>query len=181
MSNYQDALYDAAEEACDIAFANASYDLKTLKGGRMCFYPIADEQNEQFGIGVNPDYHYLIYQENGFASFPMKWAYGRVIPMMINGKLIYRRCTGVGELREGYKNYWQRGLDGELMAEYRQKLSWVHPGLPPKNFMADAIYRVQVDRQNDFEAAILKDRFGTVGGTIIGKIKNLANRIKERF
>lgn len=79
--NLDIALQETAELACDYAFDFASQDLKSLKGGRMCFYPIVDRENDEIGVGVNPDYHYLIYQNNGFASFPMKWAYGKAQPL----------------------------------------------------------------------------------------------------
>ena len=114
------ALDETAELACDYAFVIASQDLKSLRGGRSCFYPIADEEKNEIGVGVNPDYHYLVYLNRGFASFPMKWAYGRVIPMFINGKLIFRKCTGINQFRSGFKNYWQRTQDGELIAEWKQ-------------------------------------------------------------
>lgn len=185
MSRYYDALYNTAEYACDLAFANATNDLKTLKGGRSCFYPVVNEKNGEVGVGLNTDYHYLIYQNNGFASFPMTWAIGRVVPMMINGKVVYRKCRGVGYeqpwMQPNHKNYWQRGMDGDLIPEYGPKLGWVHPGLPAKNFVDDALDQAIAEKRDDIDAARVKDRFGYFGGSLITGMKNLARKIRGWF
>lgn len=159
-SYFERELRETAELACDYAFQFASQDLKSLKGGRMCFYPVVDAENESIGVGVNPDYHYLIYQNRGFASFPMKWAYGRVIPMFIDGELIFRKCTGMNQFRSGFKNYWQRDIDGKLLSEYRQARAWVHPGLGPKSFIDDAIDLALDDKIDDLEDAQWYDKYG---------------------
>lgn len=185
MTRYYDALYDTAEYACDLAFANASNDLKTLKGGRSSFYPVVDEESDQIGIGINTNYHYLIYQNNGFASFPMSWAVGRVVPMLINGKVVYRKCRGVGYeqpwMQPNHKNYWQRGIDGDLIPEYSPKLGWVHPGMPPKNFIDDAIEQAIEDNIDEIDAAKVQDKFGFIGGSLINGLKNLAKKIRGWF
>ena len=152
-------LYDTANKACDYAYANATEDMKTLKGGRSCFYPVVDIKNGKVGVGINADYHYLVYQNNGFASFPMKWAYGRVIPMVVNGKLIFRKCTGINRFQSGHKNYWQRDANGELIPEFKQKRSWVHPGLPPKNFIEDAVDEAVDEDYYDIQEAIIYDKY----------------------
>lgn len=152
-------LWEAAQRACDLAFENATADLRTLKGGRSCFYPIVNPDGS-IDVGVNPDYHYLIYQENGFASFPMTWAYNRVIPMWIDGRLQFRKCVGINRFQSGHKNYWQRGADGQLVPEYKQKRSWVHPGLPPKHFIADAVDEALEEYEYDLFEANCYDTLG---------------------
>ena len=134
-------LYDTANKACDKAYANASREFKTLRGGRMCFFPVVEESDETIdvGVGINPDYHYLIYQENGFKSFTMKWALGRVIPMHIDGRIVFRKCTNLNQFRSGHKNYWQRDANGNLYPRWQQKRSWVHPGHEPVKFIDRAI------------------------------------------
>ena len=48
VTNYLESeLKRVASIACDYAFANASEDLKTLRGGRSCFYPIVDVDNKE--------------------------------------------------------------------------------------------------------------------------------------
>lgn len=160
LSNLDIALQEAAELACEYAFEYASQDLKTMRGGRNCFYPIVDKDNEEIGVGVNPDYHYLVYQNNGFASFPMKACYGKTIPMFIDGKLVFRKCTGINQFRSGFKNYWQRDIEGNLISEYKQARAWVHPGLPPKNFLEDAIEKALDDREYDIAEAVFADEYG---------------------
>lgn len=185
MGRYYDALYDAAEYACDLAYSNATSDLKSLRGGRLCFYPLVDEEEGEVGIGLNSSYHYLIYQNNGFASFPMSWAVGRVVPLMINGEIVYRKCQGVGYeqpwMQPNHKNYWQRGINGDLIPEYGPKLGWVHPGLPPKNFIDDALAQAIDENKADIDAARVLDRLDGIGDSLIGGMKRLAKRIRSWF
>lgn len=185
MSRYGDALHEAAEDACGYAYENASYMLKTLKGGRMCFYPVADEEDGVVGVGLNTEYHYLVYQNNGFASFPMTWAIGRVVPMMINGELQYRYCRSVGYeqpwMQPNHKNYWQRDADGELIPEFGPKLGWVHPGLPRKGFIDEAVECAIEEHADRIEQARLQDDLGTFGGAIVGGLKSLASRMRRMF
>ena len=149
------ALYIVASQACDLAMENARFDLKTLRGGRECFYPIV--RGQSIGVGFNPEYHYLVYQENGFASFPMKALLGKTIPLMIGGRIVFRKCTNINQFRPGHKNYWQRDKDGNLVPEYKQARSWVHPGMPPKHFVKDAIKEAMEDNRQFIDDALLYD------------------------
>lgn len=155
-----EALREVAEDACGLAAEKAGEMLSSLKGGRDSFYPVV--RGETVGVGVNPEYHYLIYQENGFASFTMTACFGKTIPMVIDGRLVFRKCTGLNQFRPGFKTYWVRGQDGELVPEYRQRRAWVHPGLPPKNFMRDAVAEA-VERNRDLiDEAYLRDAYESV-------------------
>lgn len=128
-----------SETACDLAAEYGSGIFATFKGGRMAFYPSPDYAAGYAGVGIVPEHHYLIYQENGFQTFPMKSLYGKVVPMLIGGQLVFRKVTNINQWRKGEKTYWVRGQDGELMPETRQSRSWVHPGHGPVQFIADAI------------------------------------------
>lgn len=154
-------LYDTAQLACDYAFANATDDLKSLKGGRVCFYPVVNNGFEGYniGVGVNPDYHYLVYLNRGFASFTMKECLGKVIPIYTNGRLIFRKCTGLNRWRSGNRDYWIRTSDGELISEYRQRRAWVHPGVGPKHFIDDAIEQAVADKAADIAEAAFYDKY----------------------
>ena len=116
-----ETLYMVADRACDLAVEKAGSMLNSLKGGRSCFYPIVDEDENEIGVGVNPDYHYLVYQNRGFASFAMKSLYNKTIPMVIDGKLVFRKVTGINQWRPGHKYYWQRDQWGELFIPIQQK------------------------------------------------------------
>lgn len=153
----ESVLLSVADEACDNAFANGNEVFRTLRGGRYCFYPIVREDGNgeiEVGIGVNPMYHYLVYQENGFASYPMKSLYGKTVPMLIGGQVVFRKCTGINQFRSGFKTYWHRGIDGELIPEYKQARAWVHPGLPPKRFMEEALDDA-IERNSDLIGIML--------------------------
>ncbi len=152
----------AAERACDLAFQYASDDLTGLKGGRMCFYPVVNYEDDTFGVGVNPDYHYLVYQNNGFASFAMKSCIGKTIPMMTPNGLIFRKCTGVGQWRSGTRDYWSRDINGNLMVETKQRRAWTHPGLGPKRFIDDAVDDAMSEYEDDIIEAVFYDGYGMV-------------------
>ena len=156
-THYENALRLVADDACDLAVSKAGGMLKTLKGGRNCFYPVVGD--DVVGVGVNPEYHYLIYQERGFASFPMSASLGKTIPMLINGQLVFRKVTGINQFRSGHRNYWQRDSDGELIPVYRQRRAWVHPGMGPKNFMRDAIDEAIERDQPMIDEAMLYDAY----------------------
>jgi hypothetical protein len=156
---YQSTLYDIANDACEKAFVYASRELKTMKGGRSAFYPRVNTQKGTVGIGVIQPYHYLVYQEKGFASFPMKWAYGRVVKMLVDGKFIYRKCTNLNQFRTGTRVYWGRQGNGHLISHTAQKRSWVHPGLGPKRFMRDAVKDAVRDGQEELDRAIIADKY----------------------
>ena len=149
---------ETARLACDYAFTYATESFKTLKGGRACFFPVVEETEDgiEIGVGINPQYHYLIYQENGFKSFTMKWALGRVIPIHVNGQIVYRKCTNLNQFRSGFKNYWQRDANGELYSRWQQRRSWVHPGHVPVKFIDDAIDRAVDENADKIAKAALK-------------------------
>lgn len=70
-----------SETACDLAAEYGSGIFATFKGGRMAFYPSPDYAAGYAGVGIVPEHHYLIYQENGFQTFPMKSLYGKAQPL----------------------------------------------------------------------------------------------------
>lgn len=150
-------LYTTAERACDLAVEKAGSMLKSLRGGSSCFYPIVDEEENEIGVGVNPDYHYLVYQNRGFASFAMKSLYNKTIPMVIDGKLVFRKVTGINQWRPGHRYYWQRDQWGELVPEYKQRRAWVHPGMPPKNFLSLAVDQAIDENQDMIDDAMAFD------------------------
>lgn len=160
------ALYNVANDACDRAFAIAGSMLRTLKGGRSAFYPKVDLESHRIGVGIVEQYHYLVYQDTGFASFVMRWALGRTIPIHLpNGKVIYRKCTSVGKFRTGYeghpgrRNYWYRGADGKLVPKFQQRRSWTHPGLGPKNFIAQGVEGALEAGREELDRAIVYDSY----------------------
>lgn len=156
-TRYEKALRITAERACDIAVQKAGSMLKSLKGGRDCFYPIVDFDESEIGIGINHEYHYLVYQDRGFASFPMRAIYGKVIPMVIDGELVFRKVTGINQWRPGHRYYWQRNQWGELVPEYRQRRAWVHPGVGPKNFISDSVDLAILENQDEIDESYLFD------------------------
>lgn len=163
-ANIEKVLDRMAELACDYAFAYATQDLKTLRGGRSCFYPEVDYDRCEIGVGVNPEYHYLVYQNDGFASYPMRGAYGKTISMWVNGQLIFRKCTGINQFRSGTRAYWVRGADGELLPETRQARAWVHPGSGPKHFLDDAVESAVSDCRSEMVRAVLQDGWSDARG-----------------
>lgn len=166
-SSYMEhALYNVANDACDRAFAIAGSMLRTLQGGRSAFYPVVDVEHRKIGIGINEKYHYLVYQDKGFASFVMRWALGRTIPIHLpNGKVIYRKCTNVGLFRTGYeghpgrRNYWYRGSDGKLAPKFQQRRSWTHPGLEPKNFIRQGVLEAIKAGREEIDRAYIYDAY----------------------
>ena len=159
-NNLESTLWDVANVACDRAVGNAGGMFRTFRGGRDCFFPKVDVAGRRVGIGLNPTYHYLIYQEHGFQSFTMRWALGRTIRMVLpSGEVIFRKCTALNQFRSGHKNYWYRDENGTLVPRYQQKRSWVHPGLPPKDFIKQSVSEAVVYEQHDIDRAIMADKY----------------------
>lgn len=160
MSYTESTMRDVANVACDKAVEKAGWVLKSLRGGRACFYPVSYE--DIVGVGVNHEYHYLIYLDRGFASFPMRAIFNKTIPMVINGQLTFRKVTGINQWRPGHRYYWQRGSDGELIPEWKQRRSWVHPGYGPTNFISAAVEEAIEENQDDIDLAIYFDKYEEV-------------------
>lgn len=160
ISNYEIAMYDAAELACIKAAEFAGQRLQSLSGGISAFYPSVDLDNARFGVGIVEKYHYLVYQENGFSTFSMVALKGKTVPMVINGQLIFRKVSKVNEFRPGKKVYWRRNKDGELFPSGEQRRAWVHPGVPPKGFVTDAVKSAAVEKMNDIFRALMADLEG---------------------
>ena len=156
-SYYESTLGDIANIACDKSAILAGEVLNSLRGGRNCFYPIVD--GDSVGVGVNNAYHYLVYLNRGFASFPMKAIYGKTIPMVIDGKLVFRKVTGINQWRPGHRNYWQRDSNGELVPEWKQRRAWVHPGYGAQNFLEKAVSEAISEGQKDIDRALLYDKY----------------------
>ena len=158
-SQYATELGRAADAACDRCFELASMELRTLRGGRRAFYPIVRPDQGRFGVGIVDDYHYLVYQDTGFATFVMTSLAGKVVPMLVNGQRIFRyaRPSAINKYRSGRRVYWRRDADGNLMGVNEQRRSWVHPGLPPKNFVSRGVNEVAHERANDIYRALLAD------------------------
>lgn len=149
-----------ANAACDYATELAGKELRHLCGGRSCFYPIWDADEDEIGVGIVDKYHYLVYQNRGFATFTMKWAIGRTIPLLLpDGTRIFRYCKGVGQFRSGFKDYWYRDADGNLVPKRKQKRAWTHPGLGPKNFIEDAVELAVEDNEEDLATAYFYDTY----------------------
>jgi hypothetical protein len=152
-------LEDVGRQACDLAAEKAGRQLKTLSGGRAAFYPKIDVQGMRVGVGVIERYHYLVYQDTGFACFPMNWAIGRTIPIHLpDGSVVFRYCGDVGSPRGGIQRYWYYGADGRLVSRNEIKRSWTHPGLPPKYFLRDAANEAVRRNRPDIARAARVDR-----------------------
>lgn len=156
-SEYEMALQSAAELACDRAAEFAGRQLRSLRGGRLAFYPIVDADKCRFGVGVIDEYHYLVYQNDGFATFTMRSLAGKTVPMIIDGQLIFRKVTKVNEFRPGRKVYWRRDSNGVLMPSEEQRRAWVHPGLPPKSFIEDGVEAAGRESADDMFHALMRD------------------------
>ena len=158
-THLESTLHDIANVACDKAAEKAGDIFRSLRGGRNSFYPVVNMETNNVGVGVNHDYHYLVYLNRGFASFPMRAIYGKIIPMLINGKLVFRKVTGINQFRPGHRNYWQRDINGELVEEYKQRRAWVHPGYGPTNFIQSAVREAIDENQKDIDLAIIYDKY----------------------
>ena len=156
-SDYEAALRSAADYACDKCAELAGQRLKSLRGGRQAFYPYVDMENCRFSVGVVERYHYLVYQDTGFATFVMTSLRGKTVPMVLNGQLEFRKATRINEWRAGEKTYWRRNADGELVGSVERRRSWVHPGLSPKNFLVDGATIAATERAQDIFEALLRD------------------------
>lgn len=160
MGAYEDALNDAADAARLRVAELAGQRLQSLKGGVNAFYGYVDPETCRFGVGIVDEYEYLVYQDRGFATFPMVSLRGKVVPMIINGQLIFRKANGINRFssrKPGTTTYWRRGADGELVPSVERRRAWVHPGLPPKNFLADGVKEIAAERADDIFHALMED------------------------
>lgn len=154
---YERALRRAADLACDKCAEFAGQRLKTLSGGRQAFYGNVDLDACRFSVGVVEKYEYLVYQDRGFATFVMKELRGKTIPMYLDGVLVFRKASRINEWRPGAKTYWRRGADGKLLPYEEQRRSWVHPGLPSKDFIRDGVTAAAEESASDIYAALVAD------------------------
>ena len=156
-SNYELALRDTANYACDKSAEYAGQCLQSLKGGRLAFYPNVKPKECKFSVGVVDEYHYLVYQELGFQTFAMKELRDKTIPLKLDGQIVFRKATGINEFRSGSKTYWRRNVSGEIIPSREQKRAWVHPGMPPKHFIRDGVATAATERADDLFRAIMED------------------------
>lgn len=154
---YEQAMANAANVACMRCAEFARMQLKSLRGGMYAFYPKVDVNNCKFGVGIVEEYEYLVYQDTGFATFVMKSLRGKTIPMLIDGRMVFRKASRINRFRSGHRNYWRRDINGNLFPSYEQRRSWVHPGLPPKNFIADGVKAAASECADDIFRALCYD------------------------
>lgn len=160
-THLESTLNDIANVACDKAVEKAGWVLKSLRGGRNCFYPVIGD--DYVGIGINNDYHYLVYLNRGFASFPMTAIFGKTVPILgADGQIHFRKVTGINQWRPGHRYYWQRDANGELVPEWRQRRAWVHPGYGPTNFLDSAVADAVSENQELIDNAIYFDKYEDV-------------------
>ena len=160
MSAYERAMWEAADYARYKVAERASGQLNTLSGGAASFYPTVDMDACKFGVGVVDDYHYLVYQNDGFATFPMWSLQGKVIPMLINGQRVFRRASKINLFSSRQPNptmYWRRNSNGELLQSSEPRRRWVHPGLGRKGFIEAGVEDAARERANDIFHALLED------------------------
>ena len=156
-SRTEGAMWRIANRACGLAAEKASERLKTLKGGIGSFYPVCRPDSMEVGVGVVPRHHYLIYLEDGFAGFAMKSLYGKIIPMYLDGELVFRKVTHIGRWRSGFTTGWYRDSQGNLVSRRVQRRSWTHPGVGPKDFMKEAAAEAAESLQGDLDEAMRYD------------------------
>ena len=157
-THYENALYVTANIACDKAVEKAGWVLRSLSGGRNSFYPVAHD--DVVGVGVNNEYHYLVYLNRGFASFPMKAIYGKTVPILgADGQIHFRTVTGINQFRPGHRYYWQRNAHGELVPEWKQRRAWVHTGYPAQNLLDAAVSDAVKENQDIIDTAIYLDKY----------------------
>lgn len=104
---------------------------KTGKGARGLY---AISGDGYFGIGIAQWAYYMYYQNYGFDPFVMYALEGKLIPMHIGGKTIFRYARGVGERQIEKRD----PKTGRILAG-NKPIKWRHPGLKPKNFIEDAL------------------------------------------
>lgn len=157
---YLNALYDAAELARYKVVEAGLRQLKSFKGGIYALYPVVNMLDCEFGVGVVDEYHYLVYQDEGFQTFPMRSLTGKTVPMMIDGNLVFRRVSNVGRFKKGGKPdkiYWRRDDGGMLYPSPEQERRWTHPGLPPKDFIDEGVREAAIESAPDIYAALVED------------------------
>ena len=152
--------YDTARLACAKSGANAMECLRSEKGGSLsgllAFYPIVEDDGN-IGVGLNPPYYYLKYQNNGIRSFPMLALKGQVVPMMIFGRLVFRKVSHVNEWKKGgeRKTYWRYNQDGELFGSVEPARRWVHTGMAPKLFINRALEEAIAMKRPEMDALVM--------------------------
>lgn len=93
-------------------------------------------------VGVRTAAHYLMFQEKGIRPFIMFWVAGRSVPLGCKQGDGPHIRKGVGPGTPGWVTIPHRG---RVWRDQR----WRHPGLPPKNFMRDAIGQaITAERHN---------------------------------
>lgn len=105
-------------------------------------YPRVTE--DAVGVRFTKRYEYLKYQNGGFETFVMSELKGKVIPMMIDGELVFRYANPrrIGKFDGRRAWYVRRESDGTLYRHEEPRRRWTHPGLMPRNFVEQAIRRV---------------------------------------
>lgn len=123
-------LVDLYEEMANHALSLAQlYAPKKTGEGASSIYPVYDENS--FGLRAGKKYMY--YQNFGTKPFFMTSLEGKVVPMMINGELIFRRVKGVGE-----HQITTRNALGQIEVGNRP-YKWRNPGIKGSHFMERAL------------------------------------------
>lgn len=102
-------------------------------------YPRVTEDG--IGVRFSKRFEYMYYQNGGFETFVMWNLQGKVIPMRIDGELVFRYADRINQFKGGRAMYVRR-VDGELQQQEEPRRRWVHPGLMPRHFVEQAIRRV---------------------------------------
>ena len=105
-------------------------------------------------VGIQSKLKYVLHQERGIKSFLMTWVEGRTLPMGCKqgDGPHFRKGSHVGE--SGYVNIPHVGR------VWRDQ-KWRHPGLKPKNFMANAIDEAIKELGPEIQNDMMKSLFGT--------------------
>jgi hypothetical protein len=101
--------------------------------GAKGLYPIV--KRGYVGVGIRPWASYMYFQEVGIKPFTMWSLEGKVIPMNIGGKTVFRTAVNVG--KPGRIN--KRDPETGRIMKTNVGVKWRHPGLEPKNFIKDSL------------------------------------------
>lgn len=110
---------------------------------------------DKITLGVLEGYEYVIYQNRGFKTFVMKELRGKIIPMKIGGRTVFRYADKINWFDGRRANYVRRDSEGNLMRVDEPRRRWTHPGLMPKNFLEKSLAIAFSKHQNEIKRELL--------------------------
>jgi hypothetical protein len=148
-----------ARRAVSIAYFRAPKSSTPRKShhGADNFQPIASAG--KIGIGVPPEYGYMIALDKGYDPYVMYGLAGKTIPIRdASGNINFR--TAYGSSAPGKRKVISRNAQGQIV---ETKIMWKNPGMKGMHFIEDALKQAAMEWKNSARSEEILDMIASTG------------------